>query len=131
MGNRWALALLVLSGCPTIELGDEPAAIGICYPDQGLPYFVSTIEPRYFLLQDPVNGCARSMCHDSQHGGLSLSPADDMANFRSTQAYIRCGDPLSSPLLTKPLAGVDGHEGGDIFTTTSDPRVVDFVAWFQ
>ncbi len=139
MGNHWAFAAtgvlaLALGGCPTVDLGDTPSDIGSCNPSGGLAYFISDIEPKYFKLSDTVNGCAQSAsCHDQEHG-LALqriAPVDDMANYRVTQGYLNCGQPMASELLTKPLAGIDGHGGGDIFASTSDPAVVDFLAWFQ
>ena len=38
--------------------------------------------------------------------------------------------PIASQLLTKPLAGIDGHGGGDLFTT-SDPQYTVFINWFR
>ncbi len=140
MGNHWALAAtgvlasVGLAGCPTVDLGDTPSQIALCNPAKGLAYFISDIEPKYFLLPDPVNGCAKGGCHDLQHGGLALqtaTPVDDAANYRATQEYISCGNPMASELLEAPLAGVEGHSGGDIFPNVSDPRVVDLLAWFQ
>jgi hypothetical protein len=135
MGNHWAVGafcVLALAACPTVDLGDSPPDIGLCNPSKGLQYFISDIEPKYFELPDAVNGCARdSSCHDQAHGlTLERIEPDDAVNYRVTQGYLNCGDPMASELLTKPLAGIDGHGGGDIFQTTSDARVVDFLAWF-
>ena len=131
---RTATLLVLLAGCPTVDLGDTPADIGLCNPSKGLAYFISDIEPKYFKLPDTTNGCAQSSaCHELEHG-LALertAPVDDQANYRITQGYLNCGQPMASELLTKPLAGVDGHGGGDIFASVSDPAVVDFLAWFQ
>jgi hypothetical protein len=33
--------------------------------------------------------------------------------------------------LTKPLAGIDQHGGGDIFSSASDPAVQIFLDWFK
>lgn len=125
--------MLALGACPTVDLGDSPPDIGLCNPAQGLAYFISDIEPKYFKLGDPVNSCARSSsCHQDAHGlALAVDPTDDMANYTISQGYLNCGDPVASELLTKPLAGIDPHGGGDIFANTSDPAVVDFLAWFQ
>jgi hypothetical protein len=37
---------------------------------------------------------------------------------------------MSSPLVTRPLAGLDPHSGGDLFPDTDDPAVVAFQGWF-
>jgi|HubBroStandDraft_6_1064221.scaffolds.fasta_scaffold170452_2 hypothetical protein len=133
MGNRWAFrafCVLALAGCPTVDLGDSPADIGLCNPPAGLSYFMTQIEPNYFKLTDTVNGCARSSsCHDGNNG-LTLDPTgSDAANYRISQSYLNCGDAMASELLTKPLAGIDGHGGGDLFTQ-SDPQFTVFMNWF-
>lgn len=124
---------LGLAGCPTVDLGDTPAEIAACNPAKGIDYFRSDIQPKFFKLTDPA-GCGRnSACHDQAHG-LTLdrsTPIDDTANYRVTQGYLNCGSPTASPLLTKPLAGVEGHGGGDLFPSLSDPAVVTFLQWFQ
>lgn len=124
-------ALLALGGCPTVDLGDQPAGINVCTPPGGIAYFTAQIEPTYFALADTTNGCARSsQCHDMAHGlTLQRDPPDDAANFRISQQYLNCGDPGASPLLTKPLAGIDGHGGGDLFASGSTQYNV-FFGWF-
>jgi hypothetical protein len=135
MGNHWAFGAccvlaLASSGCPTVDLGDPPADIGLCNPAMGLQYFTSQIEPNYFKLTDPVNSCARSTsCHDGENG-LTLAPTgSDQENYLISQGYLNCGDAMASELLTKPLAGIDGHGGGDLFTT-ADPQYMIFLNWF-
>jgi hypothetical protein len=131
-GARWAFCALALAGCPTVDLGDPPADIGVCNPAKGLSYFISDIEPKYFFLPDTTKGCARdSSCHDQAHGlTLQRIEPNDQANYQISQIYLNCGDPMASPLLTKPLAGIDGHGGGDLFTT-SDPQYMEFLNWFS
>ena len=66
--------------------------------------------------------------------GLALQttdPIDYVANYRVTQQYLNCGTPTASQLLTKPLAGIDGHGGGDLFADLNDPAVVVFLNWFK
>jgi hypothetical protein len=138
MGNHWGIAacVLALSGCPTVDLGDTPSDIGLCNPAKGIAYFQSDIEPKYFKLGTGV-GCTKNgtACHNGAHG-LTLTDATDpmatMANYRVSQnpLYMNCGQPGASELLTKPLAGVDGHGGGDIYQP-GDPEVQTFLAWFQ
>jgi hypothetical protein len=137
MGNRWAFAafcVLGLAGCPVVDLGDTPPDIGACNPSKGIAFFISDIEPKFLKLPDAATGCARgSQCHDQSHG-LTLDrtvPYDDAVNYKVTQGYLNCGQPMASQLLTKPLAGIDGHGGGDIFPNASDPAVATFLMWFQ
>jgi hypothetical protein len=135
MGNHWAIlaCCVALGGCPTVDLGDTPPDVGACNPAKGSAYFVSTIEPTYLKIADKTNGCARStMCHDGAHGlTLAVNPVDDAANYRVTQQYLNCGQPMASELLTKPLKGIDFHTGGDLFQDTTDPAVQAFLGWFQ
>ena len=134
MGRALAAAcVLALSGCPTVDLGDTPASVELCNPAKGIDYFQSDIMPIYLELMDTVNGCARSsQCHDMADG-LALGPTGDplalTSNYRLVQNYLDCGVPTSSQLLTHPM-GLDQHPI-TIFASVSDPRVVDFLAWFQ
>jgi len=43
---------------------------------------------------------------------------------------VNCGTPMASLLLTKPMAGIEGHGGGDIFPM-GDPQADVFLGWFQ
>lgn len=135
VGGRALIAFcaLGLAGCPTVDLGDTPADIAACNPAKGMAYFVSDIQPKFFKLADST-GCAQTgSCHDQAHGLTldRLAPIDDVANYRLTQSYLNCGSPIASRLLTKPLAGVDGHGGGDIFPSANDAAVQTFIMWFQ
>jgi hypothetical protein len=126
------LALAVLSGCPTVDLGDTPSDIGLCNPPGGLTYFQNRVWPEF--VQNPKSACTKSGgCH-SETGGNALSfktmPVDFAFNYRQTQIYLNCGTPLASELLTKPLAGQDPHGGADIFQM-GDPQVTTFVDWFK
>jgi hypothetical protein len=138
MGYHWAIAAcagiaLSASGCPTVDLGDTPPDIGACNPSKGIDFFISDIEPKFFKLPDTANGCARSgSCHDQAHGlTLDRDPGTDAINYKITQTYLNCGQPAASLLLTKPLAGIEGHGGGDLFTSMSDPGVTTFLDWFK
>ncbi len=124
--------MALLAGCPTVDLGDSPPDIGLCNPSGGISYFETMIEPQFLKLSDSANSCARSTaCHLKSHG-LALDPnAPVTTNYRVCQGYLNCGQPHASVLLTKPLAGIDGHGGGDIFTSDSDPAVQTFLMWFQ
>lgn len=135
MIRHWGLACCValLCGCPTVDLGDNPPGVGLCNPTGGLPYFEMEIVPKYLKLSDTANGCGRDGgCHNRAHGlALDLTPANltSAANYRVAQQYLNCGTPTQSPLLTKPLAGTDGHGGGDLIAPMSTEAMI-FENWF-
>jgi len=126
--------VVLLGGCPTVDLGDDPPAVGLCNPANGMPYFQSDIVPKYLKLSDTANGCGRDGgCHNRAHGvAFDLTPANltSPSNYRIALQYLNCGTPLQSPLLTKPLAGQDGHGGGDIIQPGS-AEYMTFQGWFQ
>lgn len=127
-----ACSALLLCGCPTVDLGDDPPAVGLCNPQRGFDYFQQSIVPSYLKLQDTAAGCGRtSMCHDRAHGlAYDLQDPTSMANYRLTLNYLNCGTPRQSQLLTKPLAGEDGHGGGDLIQNGST-EMMTFLMWFQ
>lgn len=127
------LGLPALSACPTVDLGDTPEDVGLCNPMQGEPYFETMIWPTY------LNGagsaqCTQGGCHDQ--GGQSAlrfktNPIDLPANYKASLIYLNCATPEASRMLTKPLAGTEGHFGGDIFPDLNDPAVQVFLDWFN
>ena len=128
------VAMSALAGCPTVDLGDTPPDVGQCLPDA--TYFQNVIWPQYIAPADQSKSCVgRSGCHDSSNGSSALrlstaTPIDYSSNYQIVTRFLDCGTPSNSELLTKPLAGVDNHGGGDIFVNNSDPAVVAFLAWF-
>jgi hypothetical protein len=138
MGTSRALrvcCLFALAGCPTVDLGEEPPDIGACIPNGGMDYFQNTIWPVVLHPADATKDCAKSGCHQAPGGagGLGFStnvPADFVEDYQAAQHELNCTTPTASLLLTKPLAGVDGHGGGDIFTM-SDPQYQAFLNWFK
>ena len=133
--------VLALAGCPTVDLGDTPPDIGLCNPKGGLDYFQTQIWPSYVANPAMTCGpshnqscdCTRSGCHGngSSAGGLGfLAPTDFTNNYRAAQGFLNCGTPDQSLLLVKPLAGIEGHSGGDLFSMT-DPQYQLFLDWFQ
>jgi hypothetical protein len=121
-----------LAGCPTVDLGDTPTDIGLCNPAGGASYFQDQIWPSFVVRTDPDRSCAKSGCHVAGGNGLDFPiPVDYPAAYRRTQIYLNCGTPEASLFLTKPLAGIDPHGGGDLFPNTSDAAVQIFLAWFQ
>ena len=123
--------MVLLCGCPTVDLGDDPPDVGLCNPRGGLTYFQSDIVPKYLKLPDKTNGCGRnSACHDHAHGlAFDLNNPTSTANYRLTQNYLNCGSPDQSDLLTKPLAGQVGHGGGDLIQPGSTEETT-FLGWF-
>jgi hypothetical protein len=126
------LGLVLLAGCPTVDLGDTPTEIGLCNPAGGLPYFQDQIWPRYVVRTDPKTQCNQANCHIAGGNGLDFpNPVDYATAYKRVQIYLNCGTPSASSFLTKPLAGIDAHSGGDIFAGLSDPAVQVFLDWFQ
>lgn len=128
-----AATVLLLAGCPTVDLGDTPTDIGLCNPVGGVDYFRDQIWPNYIQPTNTTRGCTKSGgCHN-EAGGNALNfrtqPVDDAFNYRQTQIYLNCGQPMMSELLTRPLAGIDAHGGGDLIPT-GDPSVQIFLDWF-
>ena len=135
MIRHWGIAcsVMLLCGCPTVDLGDDPPAVGLCNPTGGITYFQNEIVPNYLKLADSNNGCGRDgACHNRAHGAaFDLTPANiaSNANYRVALQYLNCGQPRQSQLLTKPLAGEDGHGGGDLIQNGST-EMMKFLMWF-
>lgn len=137
----WCLIgfVLLLAACPTVDLGDTPADPGVCRPDPGV--YRDVIWPEVLAPADTSRSCvAQSGCHAVENGRSALRleiPADenDFAthdrNYDVVTRFLNCGTPDASSLVTKPLAGVDPHGGGDIFPNGSDPAVDAVVMWLQ
>lgn len=130
-----ALAVLLLAGCPTVDLGDTPSEIGKCNPAGGVDYFTDVIWPQYVRPDNTTNGCTKAGgCHNEAGGnGLSFQTQgtiDFNFNYRQAQQYLKCGQPMTSEFLTAPLAGIDAHGGMDIFQP-GDPEVQLFLDWFM
>jgi len=128
------VALALLSGCPTVDLGDTPTDINLCNPPGGIEYFTAEVYPKYLKPTVMAKDCTQAGgCHN-EAGGNALNfrtnPQDDVFNMRQAQVFLNCGTPEMSPLLTKPLAGVDTHGGGNIHTSMSDAEVQVFLGWF-
>jgi hypothetical protein len=132
------LACLVplMTGCPSVDLGNNPVPPARCAPDR--QYFDDVIWPEMLAPSDPARSCvAAGGCHDignSPRSGLRLEPDITMAgalddNYRAATAFLTCGFPMGSPLLTKPSAESPDHGGGVIFAG-DDPVVSAFESWF-
>ena len=124
---------LLLTGCPTVDLGDQPPDVGQCRPDKA--YFKDVIWPNFIAPTDVNRSCVgKAGCHAADTGRsalrLSVNPVNYDTNYQVVTRFLNCQSPLSSSLLTKPLGGQDAHLGGDIFPSMADPAVVDFQGWF-
>jgi len=121
-----------LAGCPTVDLGDTPTDIGRCNPAGGEQYFQDQIWPGYVVRTNPDKSCAKVGCHVAGGNGLDFpAQVDYPAAYKRSQAFLNCGTPAASGFLTKPLAGIEAHGGGDIFADLNDPAVQIFLAWFK
>ncbi|MGE0871774.1 MAG: hypothetical protein AB7P03_24675 [Kofleriaceae bacterium] len=142
MGNRRlttaglvaaAVGVGLTTGCPTVDLGDTPSDIGLCNPPGGIEYFEQQIWPSYIVRSGDTSCTKAGGCHNETGGnalGFRTMPVDLPFNYRQAQIYLNCGTSDASPLLTKPLAGIDPHGGMDIFSS-SDPAVQIFLDWFM
>lgn len=123
---------MLLGGCPTVDLGDTPTEVGLCNPAGGVEYFQAQIWPSYVTRPNANQSCNKVGCHVAGGNGLDFpQQVDYPAAYKRAQIYLNCGTPAASLFLTKPLAGIDPHEGGDIFPATSDPSVQIFLDWFK
>lgn len=134
-GASFVVLTLTATGCPTVDLGDTPEDIGLCNPRGGLPYFQSVIWPMYVRPTNTTSGCTKTGgCHILGDGNLLGykvgTQVDFAANYRATLVHLECGAPTMSKYLTKPLAGIDGHGGMDIFQPGA-PEVQLFLDWFK
>ncbi len=138
IGAVGVVAVLLATGCPTVDLGEVPPEVDQCRPDR--VYFEETIWPTYLAPADTAKSCVgTSGCHDSTSGrsalrletGVAADPTAFDRNYAVVIRFLNCGSPDASALLTKPLAGIDVHGGGDVFDGTDDAAVEAFLAWFN
>ena len=130
-----ALAVTLLGGCPTVDLGATPSDIGQCNPKGGLQYFQDQIWPNY-IQNNGNRSCidTTGACH-AENGGNVMTfktmPVNYSANYKSVQIQLNCNTPDASLFLTKPLANIEDHTGGPIFADENVAAVKTFLAWFQ
>lgn len=129
-------AVALLGGCPTVDLGEEPAAPGACRPDP--IYFEDVIWPEFVTGGgDPTVSCVgASGCHDAGNSARSslrfdtAEPIDFAGNYDVLTRFLNCASPEASAALTKPQSGLDAHGGGDLFDAASAPATA-FLQWFE
>jgi hypothetical protein len=130
--------MALLTGCPTVDLGDTPSDIGLCNPPKGIDYFKTEVWPKFVRPTDATKGCTRAgACHNEAggnllnfRGGATPSATDFTFNYRQTQIHLNCGNPEASPLRTKPLSGLDPHGGMDLIQP-GDAADMAFLMWFD
>ncbi|MBL4632505.1 MAG: hypothetical protein JKY56_01460 [Kofleriaceae bacterium] len=126
------ISLPLLSACPTLDLGETPVSPGACRPDPA--YFEENIWP-IFIDTGAADSCVvEGGCHQLENGRSAFrvsvaQPIDFSANYNVTTRFLNCGTPSASPLLTKPISGVDSHGGGDLFAPGSANEKI-FLDWF-
>jgi hypothetical protein len=130
-GLAIAGAIGALTSCTTVDLGNTPPDIGLCSPSGGLEYFTTQLWPNYLAQPGPKN-CSRDGCHGNATGFPldNTDPIDFVGNYRVAQSATNCQTPMMSRMLIKPMAGIEAHEGKDLFTM-NDPEVQVFLGWFQ
>lgn len=131
------LLLLALTGCPTVDLGEEPPQPGLCRPDIG--YYQDVIWPELINAPGQAYNCVSAAgCHERASGRSALrlivadnpSPSEHSQNYEVVTRFLNCGTPEASSFLTKPLDGVDPHGGGDLISPGSAPEML-FFDWFE
>ncbi|MCB9599639.1 MAG: PD40 domain-containing protein [Sandaracinus sp.] len=99
--------------------------------DESYTRFVSNVQP---LLRE---NCAGSSCHGNPFADLYLACGDSEAelrwNYFTTLSHVTT--PVStSGLLRRPLSTLAGgtfHEGGNVLSSTEDPRYQTLLAWAE
>lgn len=128
-----ATCALWATGCPTVDLGENPVSPGSCRPD--VAYYRDVVWPEFLAPADQARSCvAASQCHRAEDGRSALrlnasEPIDHDGNYDVATRFLNCGAPEASSMLTKPLDGVDPHGGGELFQPGSGPEAT-FLEWF-
>jgi hypothetical protein len=122
---RRLVLLLVLGGCPTLDLGDPPVAPPLCRPSVDAlrdTVWAAAVDPP----GSPERSCvAMSGCHAQATGRSALrliptpSGIDWDTNLDEIAQFLDCASPSSSLFITKPETGVEPHLGGDLWTCDS------------
>ena len=126
-------SLTLVSGCPTVDLGELPVSPGACRPDP--VYFEENIWPAFIDTGDMATSCvSEGGCHQLENGRSAFrvsvaEPIDYSANYNVVSRFLNCGTPSASSLLTKPISSVDSHGGGDLFPPGSPSEQI-FLDWF-
>ena len=121
--------LLLLAGCPTVDLGDTPVAPPLCRPSVDElrdTIWAAAVDPP----GDPSKSCvAAAGCHAQATGRSALrlvaapTALDWETNLDEIAQFLDCASPSNSLFIQKPEAGVEPHLGGDLWTcdTSCEP----------
>jgi hypothetical protein len=123
-------------------------AASACQDTGGTEPLVTADEAAYAAYVQPIleARCATLDCHGNVDRPLRLYAATGLrasdalrdrplsaeevaADVRSLAAIDPGATPEASAILSKPLAGGQAHEGGDLWTTTDEPQVVCVRSW--
>jgi hypothetical protein len=127
---KYLLLLGFLAGCPTIDVGDTPVEPPQCKPDSQKFQDPGGIWDVAIDPADQTKSCiSQNGCHSQATGRSALrlvakpraqlSAAEWQTNYEVVTNFLNCSTPKESPFITKPLAGVDPHLGGDLWTCDS------------
>ena len=123
-------ALTVTVGCSIVDLGDPPADVNACRPNQ--EYFVSDVWPNFLAKSYNGKTCADANCHGP--GATSalhlvadpktpnpvtfplVGGSDWFANYTAASDVMNCTDVTGSSLYTKPSGLQSSHGGGMLFS---------------
>lgn len=133
-----ATAVLGITGCPTVDLGEPPPVPALC--DPGINYYVEVVWPDLIEAGGaPERSCVgESGCHRSADGRTALRFIDvdpgnpggsHQQNYDVVKRFLNCGTPEASRFFTKPLAGIDAHGGPEPFAPGSEEEM-KFLLWF-
>lgn len=131
------LTALVLSACPTVDLGDVPPDPNVCRPDR--QYYEEMIWPNYLAPSAPANSCVGTAgCHNAVNGRSALrldnsNPPNHTQNYSTVTRFLNCNTPEASDLLTEPLSTENPHGGGDVLVpgdVMDDQAIAIFRGWF-
>jgi hypothetical protein len=134
------LLLTLLAGCPTIDVGDTPVEPPKCRPSTDTFQKAGGIWDVAIDPADQTKSCiAQNGCHSQATGRSALrlvtkpramlTAADWQTNYDVVTNFLNCSTPKESPFVTKPLAGVDPHLGGDLWTGMEPANTVEL--WIE
>jgi hypothetical protein len=136
-----ALLVVLLGACPTVDLGDTPVTPPLCRPKLDPFMAEGGIWDTAINPPDMTKSCiANDGCHAQATGRSALrlisKPRDQMllsdwnTNLDVIARYLNCATPANSLLITKPEAGIETHNGGDLWfcDATCEP-ITTVEAW--
>jgi hypothetical protein len=125
--------------CGTGSVTSQPTGVqtplgGTCTEEE----LGASFEARMWPWRDRCSSCHAPEGEGANDGApphwiVSGSEADPLYTMYAVigGGYVDWDTPSDSLLLTKPLAGIVDHGGGDKLDSTSDPAYVDILAWIE